>query len=148
MLVSEIMTADPLSISSDSTLREALEAMASIDCHHLPVLSAAGHVVGMITARDCRLALHLPDVRPEYWHGLERADELRVRDVMSPAPIIVEPETHAAEAARLMVSHYVSCLPVMLGETLVGIVTTTDLLVAFVGSTQRTPQPVLQWVVA
>lgn len=131
MIVSDIMTRKPVTIRSSSTLREALETMERVGCHHLPVLSADKHLVGIITARDCRLALSLPDVVREYWQEDELAHKLSVGSVMSAAPTVTTPDASVTEAARLMLTDYVSCLPVMRDETLVGIVTVSDLLVAF-----------------
>jgi CBS domain-containing protein len=131
MRVSNIMTTNPVTIRSDASLRQALETMAVIDCHHLPVMSSAGHVVGIVTARECRLALKLPDVLPELWHDHQMVDSLSVRDVMNPNVIVAEPETSTKEVARLMLTQYASCVLVMLGETLVGICTVSDILVAF-----------------
>jgi predicted transcriptional regulator len=54
-----------------------------------------------------------------------------VRSVMTPAPIVIEPDAPVHEAARLMLAAYIRCLPVMRSETLIGIVTTSDLLIAF-----------------
>jgi CBS domain-containing protein len=56
---------------------------------------------------------------------------------MTPAPIVVEPEMDADEAARLMLTNHIGCLPVMRSETLVGIVTTSDMLVAFMNLYKR-----------
>lgn len=131
MHVSDIMTQKPVTISSASTVRQALEAMEQVGCHHLPVMSPQNHVIGVITARDCRLALRMPDVVREYWQESELAKQILVRTVMTTAPTITTPDTSVKEAARLMLSNYVSCLPVMVGETLVGIITVSDILVAF-----------------
>ncbi len=131
MNVSDIMTEKPVSISQDRSLREALETMARVGCHHLPVISAEGHLVGIITVRDCHVALNLPPTRHEDWHSHRMVDHLQVRTSMTPAPIVVEPDTSADEAARLMLRHHISSLPVMRGETLIGIVTTSDILAAF-----------------
>jgi acetoin utilization protein AcuB len=61
---------------------------------------------------------------------------------MTPAPIIVEPDTSAAEAARLMLVNQISCLPVMRGETLIGILTSSDIFMAFIRcQTHELPQP-------
>jgi len=62
---------------------------------------------------------------------------LRVSHSMTPAPIIVEPDAPAHEAARLMLEHVIGCLPVMRGETLVGIITRSDLLMAFMHLSQK-----------
>lgn len=138
MHVADIMTHNPVTIRPDNTLREACEVMERNGCHHLPVLSAEEHLIGIITARDCRLALRLPDIVQEYWQDEDLANHLLVRAVMTVAPIIVEPETPVVEAVRLLLAHYVSCLPVMRGETLVGIITISDALVAFVKMHQHT----------
>ncbi len=141
MKVSDIMTQNPVTIRPDNTLREACEAMERIGCHQLPVLSAEGHLIGIITARDCRLALRLPDIVREYWQEEDLANHLLVRAVMTVAPIVAEPDTPVVEAARLLLVHYVSCLPVMRGETLVGIITVSDVLVAFVKMQQPSLTP-------
>ncbi len=138
MKTADIMTRNPVTISPDSTLRNAIELMAQHECHHLPVISPQGHLIGIITARDCRLALRLPDIVPEYWQDEDLPDHITVRSVMTAAPIVAEPETLIVDVARLLLANYVSCLPVMLGETLVGIVTISDVLVAFVKMYQST----------
>jgi CBS domain-containing protein len=137
MNVADMMTGKPVTISQNDSLRQALEAMARIGCHHLPVLSGEGHIVGIITDNDCRRALRAPDIPPENWEAEEVARQLRVRSFMTPAPIIVEPDMSADEAARLMLTNHVSCLPVMRGETLVGIITTSDIIMAFIKMHKR-----------
>jgi len=141
MRVLDIMTRNPITILSTSTLRHALETMERVGCHHLPVLSSEDHLVGLITARDCRLALSLPDIVREYWQDDELAPRLQVKSVMTAAPTVTEPEATVNEAARLMLANYVSCLPVMRGETLVGIVTISDILVAFTTMQPISPEP-------
>jgi len=56
---------------------------------------------------------------------------------MTPAPIVVEPNAAASEAARLMLTHRIGCLPVMRVETLVGVITRSDILVAFMNIHQH-----------
>lgn len=131
MNVLDIMTANPVTIGAGDTLRKALELMEEHQCKHLPVLSSGKHLVGIISDRDCRHALNSPFLLREKWQDEDLLDSLMVRTVMTAAPIIVEPNAPADEAARWMLSHRIGCLPVMRGETLIGIVTRSDLLVAF-----------------
>jgi acetoin utilization protein AcuB len=137
MNVSDIMTEKPHTIRPGSTLREALEAMDRIACHHLPVVSGDGHVVGILSDRDCRTALNSPHTMRERWQDDAVADHLQVRTIMTPAPIIIEPDASADEAVRLMLVNHISCLPVMRGETLIGIITTSDILLAFMTMHKR-----------
>lgn len=136
MNVSDIMTAKPVITDPNSTLRQALETMERVGCRHLPVVSD-GHLVGILSDRDAREALNSPYILRERWQDDELVDHLRVRAIMTPAPIVTEPDTLADEAARLMLANHISCLPVMRGETLVGIVTTSDILAAFINISRR-----------
>lgn len=131
MNVSDIMTVKPVSIHQNGTLREALELMENSHFRHLPVLNSDGQLVGILSDRDCRTALNSPHILRERWQDEELAETLRVRTIMTPAPIVIEPDAEADEAARLMLDNHISCLPVVLAETLVGIVTTSDILAAF-----------------
>lgn len=137
MNVLDIMTANPVTIRLNRPLREALELMEQHNCKHLPVMSAQGHLIGVISDRDCRHALNSPFVVRERWQDESLVNKLEVRQVMSPAPIIVEPDAPASEAARLMLAHKIGCLPVMRSETLVGIVTRSDVLTAFMNIHRR-----------
>lgn len=138
MNVSDIMTAKPVSIHQDGTLRQALELMDAHHCRHLPVLNSDGQLVGIVSDRDCRTAINSPHILRERWQDEELATQLKVRAIMTPAPIVTEPDAEADEAARLMLTNHISSLPVILGETLVGIVTTSDILVAFMELYRRT----------
>jgi acetoin utilization protein AcuB len=131
MKVSELMTQAPLSISQDATLREALELMEQVGCHHLPVTNPHGHLTGVIASQDCRLALNLPSVRRTHWQANGILDHVPVSAVMTFAPVVVDPEMPADEAVNPMLDRQIGCLPVLQGKALVGIVTTADILRAF-----------------
>lgn len=137
MNVSDIMTANPVTISPDSPLHDALETMERVGCRHLPVTGVHGHLVGILSDRDCRTALNSPYILRAWWEDDELARTLKVRTLMTPAPIVVEPNMPAEHAAQLLLDHRISALPVMRSETLVGIVTTSDLLAAFVRLANR-----------
>lgn len=140
MHVSNIMTAHPVTIGKDHTLYNALTTMADTGCHHLPVIGHEDHLVGILSANDCRRALNWPYLLPADWQDDKLAHTLRVRSVMTPAPVVIEPDAWVQEAARLMLAHAIRCLPVMRGETLVGIVTTSDILMAFINEQNRLQQ--------
>jgi acetoin utilization protein AcuB len=83
----------------------------------VPVVEA-GRLVGILTERD----LH------KYSGFLEAT---RVNAAMRTALITVTPENTVEDAARLMLTHKIGGLPVVSSGELVGIITTTDLLRAF-----------------
>lgn len=140
MNVSDIMTERPATVRLHSTLREVLDLMEQLSCHHMPVLSSENHLIGIISDRDCRLAMNSPYIMRERWQDQELVNHLFARMIMSPAPVVIAPEATAEDAARLMLSRHISCLPVMRDETLVGIITVSDIMMAFISMTERITQ--------
>jgi len=138
MYVLNVMTWHPTWIASDATLARALDEMFRLGCHHLPVLSHDRHLVGVLSFSDCERALGKALKSGSTWVNSHTAHTVNVSAVMTTAPIIIEPNAPAAEAARLMLEHVIGCLPVMRGETLVGIVTRSDLLMALIMLTRKT----------
>ncbi len=137
MNVSDIMTTNPVTIKQNDTLADALKTMERVGCHHLPVIGYDGHMVGILSDRDCRTALNSPYILREGWQDDDLIHKLLVRAIMTPAPIVVEPDTPADEAVRLMLKNHINSLPVMRSETLVGIITTSDILIAFMNIYKR-----------
>jgi CBS domain-containing protein len=137
MNVSDVMTSHPTTIAPEATLTQAIEILRELGCHHLPVISAEKHLIGILSAHDCEQALSESLEKRGPIVNSSLANAVPVSMVMTPAPIIVEPDAPAHDAARLMLEHYIGCLPVMRGETLIGIVTRSDLLMAFISLCNR-----------
>jgi acetoin utilization protein AcuB len=57
---------------------------------------------------------------------------LKVENIMEKRVITVDENEVVEEAARIMVDRNISCLPVMRGELLIGIITVTDLFKVFI----------------
>lgn len=131
MLIHEIMTPNPATVSPGDTLRTAIEKMASVGCRRLPVM-AEGRLVGIVADLDIREALNSPIILRERWQDEELVDHATVESCMTPNPVTVTPQTPVVEAARLMRDRKFGGLPVMDGERLVGIVTETDMLNALI----------------
>ncbi|MEE8468418.1 MAG: CBS domain-containing protein, partial [Planctomycetota bacterium] len=82
----------------------------------LPVVSA-GRLVGLVSDRDLRRA-----------EGCGRTKEFPIDEVMSTDTISVSPGAQLSVAVREMVQHKIGSLPVLRGDELIGILTTTDVL--------------------
>jgi acetoin utilization protein AcuB len=135
MKIVALMTENPVTIHSESTLRQALELMSGWDCHHLPVVDPEGGLVGIITEDDCRTALGLPDLRRARWERSYAAAQVRVGTFMDAEPVVATIDMEADDVARLMLEHRVTCVPILDDGVLVGIVTTSDMLLAFIRMT-------------
>ncbi len=117
MQIVNLMTPDPIVINADDTLANAKAAMDEGRFRRLPVMEE-GRLVGILTERDLR----------EYTGYL---GSTRVNAAMRTALITVTPYNTEEDAARLMLKHKIGGLPIVADGKLVGIVTTSDLLKAF-----------------
>jgi acetoin utilization protein AcuB len=141
MIVRELMTGAVITAPPWMPILEARNLMVKERIRHLPVRSPGGELLGMITDRDIRLNLPSQATSLSVWEINHLLAKLTVDEVMTQAVITVGPDRPAREAARLMVEHRIGALPVEDGGCLVGIVTETDLLRAFI----RMDAPVGAW---
>jgi acetoin utilization protein AcuB len=126
MLVGKRMTRDPVTINGDALLSEAQEKMRRGGFRRLPVV-AEGKLIGIITDRDLRAHIGY----------MERT---RVNGVMTEKVRTVSPATTLEEAAQILLKFQISGLPVVDNGRLVGIITTSDVMKAFL-DTMGASQP-------
>ncbi len=131
MLVSDWMVTDPVTVTPDTKLFEAQKTMRDGGFRRLPVV-AQGRLVGIVTDRDLREAAPSKATSLSVFELNYLLSRLTVKDVMKTAVLTVSPDDPIERAALLMSEHKISGLPVLDGDTVVGILTITDLLQAFV----------------
>jgi CBS domain-containing protein len=108
ILVADVMTIDPVVISIDATLEEAAALIRSYTVGGLPVVDAAGAVVGVISKTDL---LGVSDVVGRRVRAASSG--LRVGELMTAPAVTVPMATEMPEAARLMVREHVHRLVVL-----------------------------------
>jgi acetoin utilization protein AcuB len=123
------MTSHVHTASPDTTLAEALSLSREHRIRHLPILDG-DRLVGIVTDRDLRLAMP-PIWADEHDELMQALHTRRVGELMITDTITVQPDTPVEEAAELLYTHRIGCLPVLEDGRLVGILTETDLLRAF-----------------
>jgi acetoin utilization protein AcuB len=114
MFVQQVMTASVMTVTPETTASKAWELLQDGHFRHLPVVRY-GHLVGIVSDRDLRVARMLEEDPP--------VSRLGGSEVQT-----VEPGTPVEEASRLMLEYKIGALPVVRDGVLVGIVTETDLL--------------------
>jgi len=115
MLVVERMTTDPVTVSGETTVLEALDKINKHTLHHLPIVDERDRLVGIISEKDL----------------LRSKPEKQVAEVMTRDVVTVTEYTALEDAARVMADRTISSLPVMRNDKLVGIITETDLFRIF-----------------
>jgi len=117
MLVGNRMSKDPVTVTAEDLLIQARLRMHRGGFRRLPVVSN-GQLVGIITDRDTR----------EHAGYLDRTE---VKAAMSKKPVTVTPATTLETAAQILLKRKFGGLPVMENGRLVGMITTSDVLQAF-----------------
>ncbi len=127
MRVVDIMTPNPVTVTPNNAIATAIALMRAGGFRRLPVIEN-GRLVGIVTARDIRLASNAPSAVQEHWYDNYFLQHIPVSACMTRNPITISPDSPIAEAARLMRDHKIGGLPVIEGGRLIGIITETDLL--------------------
>lgn len=131
MNVSDLMTTSPITVSPETSVLEARQLMIDKRIRHL-LITEGSKLLGIVTDRDIRLTLPSPSASLSVWEISYLVAGLIVASVMTKSLVIVSPRQDGREAALLMLDHKIGALPVVDGGRLVGIITETDLLRAFV----------------
>jgi acetoin utilization protein AcuB len=130
MLVKDFMTPNPDVVTPDITVPEAAQIMKKGGFRRLPVVKE-GRVVGIVTDRDLKEAMPSDANSLSIWELNYLISKLTVGEIMTRDPITVSDTLPLQAAAKLMLEHKVGGLPVVHEGRLVGIVTITDVLKAF-----------------
>jgi acetoin utilization protein AcuB len=129
--VRDCMSCDPTSVGPNDPLQRVIELLRRRDIRSVPVLED-GRLIGIVTNRDVRqVAPGYPLLHDE--NEIRRYSErLTVTAAMTADPMTIAPDAPLIDAARVLETYRISSLPVVDGTELVGMLTVTDLLRAFV----------------
>lgn len=141
--VRDIMSTDPVTIEPTATVTAAARLMVEKGIGALPVIED-GKLVGLVTEGDLIMQdvklefptyLHLldgfimyPPATARFESELKKAVAADVRAVMTVDPVTVGVDAPVEDAATLLVDRDVSRLPVLDGDTLVGMVSKSDIV--------------------
>ncbi len=132
MLVKDRMTPDPITITTDTSLKEALDLVRSKPFRHLPVLDENGKLVGIVTEKSLVYASPTPTTTLSVFEVDYILSRTKIGQIVHDPVITVKPDLPIEEAARVMVDHRIGCLPVVEDDKLIGIISDTDIFRVFV----------------
>lgn len=131
MLVGDRMTPNPITVSPDLSIAEALEKMRTDKVHRYPVVNKKGKLVGIVTYEDLLYASPSSVTSLTVWEITYLLNRVKVKEAMTRKVMTVEEDCPIEEAAQIMRDNDVTGLPVMRGDELVGIITESDLFDIF-----------------
>jgi acetoin utilization protein AcuB len=115
------MVSEPITITENASIQDAIELMKINSIRHLPVVSKDNRLEGFITLADLKQGL-IPSM----------LGEISLRDLIIKNPIVVRPDDDIEIAAQLIYKHKIGGMPVVESHKLVGIITETDILRTFI----------------
>ena len=127
MLVGERMSSPVLTITSDAPVQDALARMHKDKVRRYPVVDKHGKLIGIITESDLMNAKPSEATTLSVWEINYLLSKITVERVMSKEVITTTEDCPIEEAARIMADNEISSLPVMRSDSLVGLITETDL---------------------
>ena len=130
MFVKQWMGTEVVTIAPQQTIAEAGQQLKAHRIRRLPVVEN-GILVGVVSPND------LEKVMPSILEAENRSEQefvgehTEIRTVMTSSPVTVGPDDTLVEAIRRMRHHKINGLPVVEDKKLVGILSITDILDAF-----------------
>ncbi len=121
MKVRDLMIPDPIAITANASISDAIELMKANHIRHLPVVSRGKKLEGLVTLADLKQGL-IPSM----------LGDIDLKDLMIKEPITLAPEDDIETAAQIIYKNKIGGLPVIKNGRLVGIITETDMLRAFI----------------
>jgi len=146
MKVKDLMKTKVMTVSPDDQADKVFFMLNFEKIRHLPVVDK-GRVVGILSDRDLKKVLGSLKIRRTVTGKGETFVAIRsrtVRTIMRRGVFSTSPNAPASEAAAIMANRKIGALPVIHKQKLVGIITTTDILHAFVKLSREAEMPKIE----
>ena len=128
MYVGRKMTTDLITVTPGTPLVSARDLLREHKIKQLPVVDGEGKLVGILTDRDIKQAWASPATTLSIYELTYVLQKLTVESVMVRELITTRPDATVERAASILHARKIGSLPVVEGDKLVGIITSTDLM--------------------
>jgi acetoin utilization protein AcuB len=135
MTIRELMTGGLITVRPETPVQQARDLMAKEKIRHLLVTGPGGALAGIVTDRDIRLNLPSRATSLSAGEINHLLTKLTVAEIMTRSVITIGPDRPARDGAQLMLDHKIGALPVLDDGHLIGIITETDIVRAFLRTT-------------
>lgn len=126
-LVRDLMSREVATLNRNDELQLADDVMRLGRIRHLPVVDEqTGELVGIVSQRDLFRGALVKALGYGERTARRIMKSIPVKEVMTHQLVTISPDTPLREAAQVMLSSKIGCLPVVDGEDLVGIITEAD----------------------
>ena len=126
--IEEFMTPDPYTLRQSDSINDAWEVMIGKHVRHIPVTDEDNHVVGLVTQRDVLAATDPGAIREAKTASHEVKSDLTLSEIMIRDVTVIRKDDSLRQAALHLQTHKYGCLPVVVDDRLVGIITDSDFI--------------------
>lgn len=134
MLIRDRMSSPAITADVKTSIAEAQALMRQHDIRRLPIVQR-GRLVGIVTWTDLMRAQPSPASTLSTWEVPALLRSASVREIMTADPMTIGPDAPIEAAAVIMRREKIGGLPVVQGQTLLGVITESDLFEAFIDLT-------------
>ncbi len=127
MRIRDVMTKNPVTISSETLIIDAQKIMKEKNIRRLPVVDN-GKLVGIVTKHDLLEASPSPATSLSIYELNYLLSKMKVKEIMKKNPITLSPETPFEEALRIGQEKKIGSFPVVENGNLIGIATESDII--------------------
>jgi CBS domain-containing protein len=114
-----------LRLAPQATVRDAARVMTRAGCGSVLVMDPPDVLLGILTERDLMTRVLARGLNP---------DTATAREVMTPNPVCIPPETRVSDAVVLMLEKGFRHLPVVSGQKILGVFSSRDALPREIGT--------------
>lgn len=133
MYVKDNMIKDPITLTGDQSVSEAVDLMSDNGLHRLPVVDQNNKLIGLVT--QSVIASNTPNNAStlSVFELNYLLNKLTIKDIMLKDVVTINQDALLEEAATILRKNDIGCLPVVQDDnTLIGIITHNDIFSAFI----------------
>ena len=128
MYVGNVMRTELVTVPPETTLLSAQNLLEKKRINHLLVVDGEGELLGIVSDRDLKKSWASSATTLSKNELMYLLDQVTVFSIMTKKTIAITPGTTIERAALLMNQNRINALPVLDGKTLVGIITSSDVI--------------------
>jgi len=126
--IEEFMTPEPYTLRQSDSINDAWEVMIGKHVRHIPITDDDNHVLGLVTQRDVLAATDPGAIREAKSASHEVRCDVTLSEIMIRDVTVIHKEDSLRKAALYLQTHKYGCLPVVVDDRLVGIITDSDFI--------------------
>jgi len=138
--IDEIMTLEPHTLTRGNSLNDARTLMVEKNIRHIPIVNSDHEVVGLVSHRDVLAASESLLSESNEQQRIQHDKKVFLESVMTASPSVADHRDSLLSVAVHLKKHRHGCMPVVKGNKLIGIISSSDLMDLAIQAIEMTDQ--------